>query len=91
MNLRDAMLLHRYEPFVDLSLPLIKEGKSGKGLSWFKSNNISILDCLHAFTAEELMQVTSASQCLLNDNMKMCTSLGLYPAYGIPKGLICIV
>ena len=51
----------RYEPFLDLSLPLTREGKGGGGLTgWFSGKSAaapSIQDCLQAFTADETMQV----------------------------------
>ena len=56
-----ATLPDRYEPFLDLSLPLTREGKGGGGLSgWFSGKSAaapSIQDCLQAFTADETMQV----------------------------------
>lgn len=47
----------RYEVFLDLSVPLTKEGKGGM-LNFFSKNTTpSIEDCLHAFTTDEVMQV----------------------------------
>ena len=47
-----------YEPFWDLSLPIVKEGKGGIG-AWLsgKKDPTSIQDCLQAFTSDELLQV----------------------------------
>ena len=43
--------------FLDLSVPLTKEGKGGM-LNFFSKNTTpSIEDCLHAFTTDEVMQV----------------------------------
>ena len=61
-QLQSCVLCHKcstrftmYEPFVDLSLPL---GREGKGLGWFGSKPPStIADCLSTFTADELLQV----------------------------------
>lgn len=61
-QLQSSVLCHKcstrftmYEPFVDLSLPL---GREGKGLGWFGSKTpATIADCLTTFTADELLQV----------------------------------
>lgn len=47
-----------YEPFWDLSLPIVKEGKGGLG-AWLSGKSIptTIQDCLQAFTADEVLQV----------------------------------
>ena len=55
-----------YEPFWDLSLPIVKEGKGGLG-AWFSGKSIptTIQDCLQAFTADEVLQVwASAYTCI---------------------------
>ena len=47
-----------YEPFWDLSLPIVKEGKGAWG-AWLSGKSIptTIQDCLQAFTADEVLQV----------------------------------
>ena len=49
-----------YEPFWDLSLPIVREGKGGLG-AWLSGKSIptTIQDCLQAFTADEVLQVSS--------------------------------
>ena len=56
-----------YEPFWDLSLPIVKEGKGGIG-AWLsgKKDPTSIQDCLQAFTSDELLQV--------RDHLLLCTA-----------------
>lgn len=49
----------RYEVFLDLSLPLTKEGKGGVLSFLSKNSTPSIEDCLQAFTTDEVMQVSS--------------------------------
>lgn len=49
----------RYEVFLDLSLPLTKEGKGGVLSFLSKNSTPSIEDCLSAFTTDEVMQVFS--------------------------------
>ena len=51
-----------YEPFWDLSLPIVKEGKGGLG-AWLSGKSIptTIQDCLQAFTADEVLQVWASS------------------------------
>lgn len=59
------MLACRYEVFLDLSVPLTKEGKGGM-LNFFSKNSTpSIEDCLHAFTTDEVMQVQFAWHALV--------------------------
>ena len=52
-----------YEPFWDLSLPIVREGKGGLG-AWLSGKSIptTIQDCLQAFTADEVLQVTLAAE-----------------------------
>lgn len=47
-----------YEPFWDLSLPIVKDGKGGLG-TWLSGKSIptTIQGCLQAFTSDELLQV----------------------------------
>ena len=53
-----------YEPFWDLSLPIVKEGKQGIG-AWLSGKSIptTIQDCLQAFTSDELLQVSLYVKC----------------------------
>lgn len=53
-----------YEPFWDLSLPIVKEGKGGIG-AWLsgKKDPTSIQDCLQAFTSDELLQGDESFKC----------------------------
>ena len=57
--LTGAAWVARYEPFWDLNLPLMREGKAGGISGWFSgkaSGAPSIQDCLQAYTADETMQ-----------------------------------
>lgn len=44
-----------YEPFCDLSLPLVKEGKGLSSL-WGSKYPTTIQDCLRAFSGDELLE-----------------------------------
>lgn len=53
-----------YEPFWDLSLPIVKDGKGGLG-TWLSGKSIptTIQGCLQAFTSDELLQGDESFKC----------------------------
>lgn len=48
-----------YEPFWDISLPISKDAIAKKGGlgAWFASGDLTLEDCLRAFTADETLAV----------------------------------
>ncbi|KAA6425209.1 MAG: ubiquitin carboxyl-terminal hydrolase 2-like [Trebouxia sp. A1-2] len=72
-----------YEPFWDLSLPIVKEGKGGIG-AWLsgKKDPTSIQDCLQAFTSDELLQGLKLSQ-FVSDVSSPADSNASYDLYAV--------
>ncbi|KAL0037419.1 hypothetical protein WJX79_007016 [Trebouxia sp. C0005] len=76
-----------YEPFWDLSLPIVKEGKGGIG-AWLsgKKDPTSIQDCLQAFTSDELLQGDESFKCEKCDEKTQATKR--LRIYRLPKVLL---
>jgi len=52
-----------YEPFWDLSIPITKDAMNKKGLSAWFSSEPSLVDCLRAFTADEVLSGDEGYRC----------------------------